>query len=1237
MMLSRKRPLRTYEKKSVKKPLINSLPSPVILIRKYNPAESVDCLDDSKICNESLHDDPFETTFDRIAKGAVVPPIPWDTNQNSSWKDSSSGSDINSTNAAKSNENTAFELLTYNGLDKFDSSRSYTLKSTYKSVKITRKCKRNKSKVSKEIVSKKITVMPKDKTKEQRRQGNKKQRKKVQSKYKKSSRTCNEQTSHINSADINNLEHSHKRDISYNRNNTLNFQQIIKPCFVELDACIVQNYIMNHEKAVKAKEDVLHDVKLLSDITNTSHTKKDISKERNVILQPIQYDNIIGRFKHLSIKECFVALHNDIVKNCVSKTEKDSIGAVDINNESNIPHFTLHNLSASYNTNCTEFVSHIAKRNYGKLIKDSIVKMEKLKVEEFVKKDDMIFRERKQHIISSTPVSKHVKSYACSAFFSPININDAHPRHESSIPNVETDASNIMVPDQKNSPSVIMPLNYYIKIGDIQKHPTQSLLFSQKAQTKDFAVKTEDSSSFEDIHTLPTQKLNVDSDVAMEAPPHSLNVLSVADTGSSLFSNTTHNYSSKNKTEEYKVPKIHSTNMSTCDEIAPATDSFVDMFLEQKQVNDNTNTNTDETSNTNKGSFLSESQDVNNTALLARLQDSIRITGKRAQYPKWDFSIHQSSNISKNSSNKVSSSFEDIHTLPTQKCKVDNDVVMEVPPYSLNTLSVESNSKISKHDAVDEKICDIQSKMYNLECSINTVKNSFELLVGSAQSHHVSDANKQIEKSVFLKPGKFWARSLSILNHINDGSNLDKLSLGKGKRWRHSVKDILEMQKQGIFQSCLKKDKDDADLSCTEFDTSDIVSSFNKCKTVDSSNHARLSKRISVRVVPNNTRSIGCKIKDTSFLEVFGIKSEKSPSLELSHRKESHDNRIIKGHFTTARDVVLQRCSQSYYLSFSYCFPDSYLEYCRKIGEGVYGEVFLYEYLDKKSVIKIIPIEGGKLVNGEAQKKFNEILSEIVIAKELDNLRLNTTYKTSGFVEVRSVKCIMGKYPEKLVELWKTYDDNRSSDNDCPSMFDENQLYIALELGDGGDDLEAFVFQTAEEACALFLQIAFALAVAEKALEFEHRDLHWGNVLISRTKETYVSYNLDGKEIRVPSKGVKVSIIDFTLSRMLYQGCCIYNDLALDPALFTAHGEYQFEIYRLMREKIQNNWNKFEPYTNILWLHYTLDKMITAVRYKRKNLKVHKQAIIRLKEFKDIILNYDSAFDFVTDSSVAHL
>ena len=56
---------------------------------------------------------------------------------------------------------------------------------------------------------------------------------------------------------------------------------------------------------------------------------------------------------------------------------------------------------------------------------------------------------------------------------------------------------------------------------------------------------------------------------------------------------------------------------------------------------------------------------------------------------------------------------------------------------------------------------------------------------------------------------------------------------------------------------------------------------------------------------------------------------------------------------------------------------------CHKIGEGVYGEVFLHAGSGnrKPSVIKIIPIEGDLDVNGEPQKTFKEILSEVCVAQ----------------------------------------------------------------------------------------------------------------------------------------------------------------------------------------------------------------------------------------------------------------
>ncbi|XP_076646653.1 haspin isoform X2 [Halictus rubicundus] len=578
--------------------------------------------------------------------------------------------------------------------------------------------------------------------------------------------------------------------------------------------------------------------------------------------------------------------------------------------------------------------------------------------------------------------------------------------------------------------------------------------------------------------------------------------------------------------------------------------------------------------------------------MLKSLQDPFRITRRRKQYRKWELGL---ANISEDGNN----------SLQLKRTRLSEKRVRDTRRTNLSRKTLKSLENIP-------------------ETSIINI-------------------SEKIEKPIYLKPGKSWTRSLSILNNIQNESNLDKLSIGKGKKWRQSVIDILNMQTEGVFHSCIRKTESDKNLQASPETISKSKHELinKKGRTCDSTSLGRLTRRISVRVVPINNKTVK-SIEDASFLEVYGIVPVRSQRFTLlsNPRKSSVcniENDDIDGHIideyvvSTAKEVILERCLQQDYIPFSTYFSESYLNHCRKIGEGVYGEVFLHELDDEKSVIKVIPIEGNEYVNGEPQKKFHEILSEIVIAMELHNLRFNTKYNTDGFVEVKNIKCLKGKYPKKLVDLWTIYDEEKNSENDCPSMFNENQLYIILELGHGGQDLEAFVFPTADEAHALFVQAALALAVAEEAVEFEHRDLHWGNILISPTTESHVHYKLGKTKIQFVSKGVKVSIIDFTLSRVTYQGCSVFNDLASDPSLFTAQGEYQFEIYRLMRDKIKNNWQKFEPYTNILWLHYTLDKMITAVRYRKRNLKVHKNGIVKLKELKNEILSYKSAFDFVSN------
>lgn len=135
-------------------------------------------------------------------------------------------------------------------------------------------------------------------------------------------------------------------------------------------------------------------------------------------------------------------------------------------------------------------------------------------------------------------------------------------------------------------------------------------------------------------------------------------------------------------------------------------------------------------------------------------------------------------------------------------------------------------------------------------------------------------------------------------------------------------------------------------------------------------------------------------------------------------------------------------------------------------------------------------------------------------------------------------------------------------------MFNEDQLYLTLETNYGGTDMESFLFDNAAQAYSMFLQIAFAIAIAEIELQFEHRDLHWGNILISRVPPyEKIIFKLGGKEVKIGSYGIKATIIDYTMSRLTTHGLDIYTDLAQDCGIFNGSGDYQYEIYQLMKSK----------------------------------------------------------------------
>ena len=94
---------------------------------------------------------------------------------------------------------------------------------------------------------------------------------------------------------------------------------------------------------------------------------------------------------------------------------------------------------------------------------------------------------------------------------------------------------------------------------------------------------------------------------------------------------------------------------------------------------------------------------------------------------------------------------------------------------------------------------------------------------------------------------------------------------------------------------------------------------------------------------------------------------------------------------------------------------------------------------------------------------------------------------------------------------------------------------MAIEFANGGRDLEHTKLKNATQGLSIFLQIAHALAVSERALEFEHRDLHWGNILVKECEanpEDTVLFRVSLEETySVQSAGVLATVIDCSLSR----------------------------------------------------------------------------------------------------------
>ncbi|KAE8681253.1 hypothetical protein F3Y22_tig00111332pilonHSYRG00028 [Hibiscus syriacus] len=204
------------------------------------------------------------------------------------------------------------------------------------------------------------------------------------------------------------------------------------------------------------------------------------------------------------------------------------------------------------------------------------------------------------------------------------------------------------------------------------------------------------------------------------------------------------------------------------------------------------------------------------------------------------------------------------------------------------------------------------------------------------------------------------------------------------------------------------------------------------------------------------------------------------------------------------------------------------------------------------------------------------------------------------------LKVCEGLYDAALIRAWEKWDEKNGSENDHPKEFPEKQRYLVFVLQHGGKDLESFVLENFDEAKSLLVQVTAALAVAEAAYEFEHRDLHWS-------------------------------------------ACCHFWETYFEPKGFChyevyARGQTNIlqDIWTLIFSKVQkeiNNQKHIEneggcrrslegsfPRTNVLWLIYLVDILLLKKTYVRSSKNERD-----MRSLKKRLDKYDSAKEAIFD------